>query len=183
MNCEYCGVTFWRKRAKRDARRFCSKRCSGARIRARTAAAKAERTLATAFAAAFRRELDARLPAIVVPTLERRCPCGAPRHTRSKYCLVCLRPLVAARVRAGRSAVTFTGLDHVCPNCGATFKGYEADTYCSRPCATQYRHRVDRGSYPRIGHMGIKERNTLAELIALMRAANRRIHGKGASGA
>ena len=71
-----------------------------------------------------------------------------------------------------RRALTARG--HICPNCGRFFTGKEARVYCSPKCEQQY---AGKGRYPHIGKIPLTERNHLAELIALQRAANRRLYG------
>lgn len=173
FSCEWCGVSFRRKPNPHDACRFCSKKCSGA---LRTAGSA---PVVAAFARTFRRELQQALASPKTPIV-RLCRCGAPiTQWRTGWCDPCLLVVRGASIRAGHSVARLLGVAHICPNCGRSFKGYQKATYCSTRCATQMRKRIERGTYPVIGHLQIDERNKLAELIALTRAVNRRLHRHG----
>jgi endogenous inhibitor of DNA gyrase (YacG/DUF329 family) len=166
--CESCAAPFWRRKNHKDARRFCSKRCAGTWHRARTAArVQAERT---------QREIDRALLQAARETarLLRRCPCGASLDRRSaggRFCRAC----VAARLRASnirqQKAARDYGPLHCCPNCGRQFQGYEGAVFCSSLCSK----RLHRKRYPTLAHIPLEERNHLAEMIALVRAARRKI--------
>jgi hypothetical protein len=152
--CEWCGAAFWRPKndAKSDARRFCSKRCSGAK---RTAAALIRRAI-SAEAAKKTRDAD------YARRLEQR---------RARRIEVDARGLEQQDAR--RIEVKKTWPDHVCPNCGAQFVGPKHKTFCGARCA----HQLRKPRFPRFGSLPIEARNNLAELMALVRAANRRLQG------
>jgi hypothetical protein len=172
LHCEWCGVAFFRRPSNRDARRFCSKRCSGARRRARTAERRAAILVQRRIAREKREQIrkqqhQARMI----------CPCGARISRRTgRWCNTCFAQQIGNGIRAGHTVARTAGLHHLCPNCGQWFRGYPRDTFCSTTCAKQMRKR-DR--YPHLGHLPIDERNQLAELIALVRAVNRRLHTRG----
>jgi hypothetical protein len=162
--CESCAAPFWRRRNHKDARRFCSKRCAGVWHRARTLArVQAERA---------QRQIDRELQraARQAVALLRWCPCGAALNRRSpggRFCRAC----VAERIRAGHASRE-RDIAHCCPNCGGSFHGYEAQVFCSKRCAHQLQHK---GRYPTLGRLPLEDRNQLAEMIALVRAARRQI--------
>jgi predicted RNA-binding Zn-ribbon protein involved in translation (DUF1610 family) len=178
FSCEWCGLVFWRKSHnsnKADARRFCSKQCSGALKTAQARAREHVTAIETEFARAVEQELHARLSTPQQPV--RICSCGAVITKKGTgYCAACLPSRVATWCRAARSVVRHEGVEHVCPNCGHSFRGYVGDVFCSQRCATQLTHHR---RYPSIGAVPYPERNQLAELIALQRAANRRLHKHG----
>lgn len=65
--------------------------------------------------------------------------------------------------------------DHVCPNCGVTFMGRPRCVYCSMKCRQQLTHhnRAGKQRYPSLDGMPVAERNQIARLVALVRAARR----------
>lgn len=177
FHCEWCGDPFWRKRMPGDARRFCSKRCSGL---FRTAAGKQWwQTPEAQIEQAVRREEAARRYADIARQRQEsweaqqpRCSCGAPWTKRRwrpgwgqvrYWCDACF-------------ARKFYEWPHLCPNCGKEFQDQYRTVYCSPTCASQMRKMVARGRYPAIGRFVLEERNTLAEYIHLTRAANQRLY-------
>jgi hypothetical protein len=164
--CEWCGQTCQRKNrrdAKHDARRFCSKRCSGA---LRTAEAKAaQQTIRQAHS--IQRELE-RAQRQYARSV---CACGAAvtRSSRS-MCSACWREY------SRRWHPLTAKVEHLCPNCGQSFQAPEGRVFCSRRCGVQISKTRDKvRRYPSIGRLPVEDRNHLAALIALTRAANRRI--------
>ena len=191
--CLQCGQSFRPRRAVNHAKgafnTYCSRACyfAGKRLRATAArldeaAALEERRIKRAFARHFAAELRRRLPAEV--TVQGRfCRCGAPiTQARTGACQTCLSPARAASARASLSVARVLGAAHVCANCGQSFRGNVSAVHCSRRCANQMHRRQGRGHYPAIGHIPLAERNRVAELIALVRRANRRIHDYSAKG-
>jgi endogenous inhibitor of DNA gyrase (YacG/DUF329 family) len=179
-SCAWCGRAFWRKAKSNDARKFCSRQCAGRRKRSpeRDVDVRAFRIeIARALNAAFS---DDRPPA------PRLCACGGTiTRPRGLICRACAGAAVAASRRAEWSVDQAIGIDHVCPNCGKDFKGRRGEIYCSFRCQRRYSHAAVRGAdhdrYPRIGHLPVTERNDVAALMALVRAANRRLHGRPSS--
>ena len=175
--CEWCGGSFWRRSNRGDTRRFCSKRCSGAR-RTAIAAAKREidrheREIERAIDRANRpllREARQRLRAL------RRCACGAP--VASIHGVVCAACAAANRRAGHRRARRWSRIVHCCPSCGNSFFGLEHDVYCSSRCG----HQLRKGRYPSIGGLPLEERNRIAEFIALVRAAHKQMQGEPNSG-
>jgi hypothetical protein len=168
LHCEWCGIAFWRPRLtnrKVDACRFCSKRCSGARRRAQTAERRA--VIREQREQLRRQRHEARVT----------CACGVRiRRRTGRWCDACYTQRIGNAIREGHILARRTGLDHLCPNCGQWFRGYDRATFCSSRCVSQM---AKRQCYPHISHLPIDERNQLAELIALVRAANRRLHTRG----
>lgn len=110
------------------------------------------------------------------------CSCGATiaRDSGSnapycRLCRTCATTRIAAINRETRAAIRTEGVDHVCPNCGQSFRGYVDDVYCSSRCNKQMHKK--KGRYPSIRGLPLDERNRLAELLALVRAARRRMDG------
>jgi hypothetical protein len=167
--CQWCKKTFRRrqKAPDRDARKFCSKVCYGA-----SKTIWKTKGAGQAFARCVKRELTKRLRAISSRPPDRRCLCGATIERRTaKYCRACYAATIRDGVRAGLSVSNAIGSDHVCPNCGDTFRGYPGAVFCSVICGK----RVKRDRYPSLQWMPIAERNQLARWIALAREANRRL--------
>jgi len=191
--CEWCKQTFRRfdrKNPAKDARRFCSKRCGGLfkaaagtlPIRTPAALIAWEQNLALRRAASevrreerrHERKLLAQERAADRQAHRPTCACGE-AFTRvlwnyshpymRRWCEACF-------------AQEFYAHPHICPNCGQDFYGEQTATYCSRHCAKQMRHKIERSPdlYVSIGNFPLTERNNLAALIALMRAANRRLY-------
>ena len=183
--CEWCGQAFWRrhrgKRPDRDARRFCSKRCSGQRRTAahvlRMAIAREQQQQQRAYSQEERAQQRAQL------FQARTCSCGSLiTRRRGRWCNTCFATRIGDGRRAARAVARSSGLSHICPNCGQGFCGYPSDTFCSSLCAKQMRNKRSRGRpYPSIQHLATGDRNRLAEMIALVRAANRRIAAPASS--
>lgn len=180
--CQTCYRTFRPKRNLSEVNyqrnKYCSRSCyfaakqSRARARALAAARSREaRAIEREFAACFSAELTKRLPAKA--TVEARlCRCGAPvTQWRTGSCVAC----IAARVRAGHWEAHLIGVAHICPNCGRSFRGYPGAVWCSEKCG----HLMRKGRYPSIANVSVDERNKLAGMIALVRAANRRLYKYG----
>lgn len=194
LNCEWCRQVFWRRKAKRDTRRFCSKQCAMAlrilrgrntfqdlQVRQRAIAGMRQYLHDSAPERARRREQreqwdqQQRQYRIQQQQARTACPCGTiSTYTRWTYADPVMRYWCDACY-----IQEFYAWEHVCPDCGASFFGQYRDTYCSPRCATRLRHMVDRGTYPAIGRLPLDQRNQLAEMIALMRAANRAIYQHG----
>jgi predicted RNA-binding Zn-ribbon protein involved in translation (DUF1610 family) len=61
-------------------------------------------------------------------------------------------------------------ISHTCPNCGDTFIGLPSVVYCGKRCRDLLgKH----GRYPGLRSVPAPERNQVAEMIALVRAARR----------
>ena len=171
-HCEWCGGAFRRYISKKwpthDAGRFCSKRCSGARRRAETAEREAPRLAAAAITRAQNNAVRAALKAA-----HAICPCGQPvAGPSSRWCGVCYGHRIGNGIRAAYVRSTLSGLEHICPNCGDTFKGYAQRLCCSRACSIPYGRKQREGTYPPIRSMPLEERNKVAWLISLVRRAN-----------
>lgn len=165
FRCEWCSAEFWRRRWDgRDYRRFCSHRCANACTGAQVyAVCQARRDSEQA-----QREIDRELRRAAQRVLLelRSCSCGGPiTRPHGTMCTTCA---ATHRRERGREH----GIKHLCPNCGQWFRGLETDVYCSPRCARQLRKK---GRYPSIASLATGERNRIAELIALIRAARRRI--------
>lgn len=161
--CQWCGAEFRRQgdaRAAHDVLRFCSKKCWGA-FRSAIAQAQHEKYRG---ARQIIRELT-RAQRLYARSV---CACGA-TITRP-YGSLCTSCRAARRSEAFRIRRE-EGVHHLCPNCGQSFRGHTDDVYCSSPCAKQFRKK----SRSRIRAIPLDERNRIAELLALVRAANRRI--------
>jgi len=137
--CEWCGVSFDRKRRQRDARRFCSKRCSGARRRN---------------AATFRiRKYVARLQAILRRQLRQfHCPyCGiVVTGTRAVHERV--RPECARAARRAAYVDRYEPRGHVrrrCVWCLEWFTSYQTNSrVCEkRECKNRYARARKRHGY------------------------------------
>lgn len=103
----------------------------------------------------------------------RSCDCGAviTRRKDGRRCAACSAKRLARIVPRAWKRVL--GIDHLCPCCGAWFKGYRHEVYCSARCCELM---TKRGIYPALGRIDVEERNHLAELIYLARQANRRLY-------
>jgi hypothetical protein len=127
LQCEYCGGMFWRRthgaRPDRDARRFCSKRCSGA---LRTAVADQAHAL-TRKQAAIEREIARSVRQAVVDQLKAVKAITPPSykgvHRRERVC-------------------------HVCPDCGTTFQAPARAVFCSSRCGRRYKQYPRIGAVP-----------------------------------
>ena len=169
LHCEWCGVAFWRAKNTNhpysDARRFCSKTCSGARRRA----VKDERLIA--------RDIERAVARAQAQIVRHTCQCGSPIERRTaKWCNACYAARIGEGIRNGYARAKDQGVLHICPNCGETFKGYADAVHCGKACAKQMLKCIGRHRYPSIGTVPLPERNTLAGLIALQREVNRRLH-------
>jgi hypothetical protein len=204
-HCEWCHQAFVMRQRhadpKKGAGRFCTKRCSGlfraaagvmplqkADVRARAAIGTAQYRELHREEWDWRREERKRQKEEEQRHQQQKwdrehaCSCGA-SSTTARW--VYDEPYRAGQTPpSGRTrywceacfAHEFYARQHVCPNCGEEFYGTERETYCSERCGTQMRKRIERSAcYPSIGHLPVDERNKLARLIALMRAAHRRI--------
>jgi hypothetical protein len=170
--CEWCGAAFWRKASARDDRRFCSKRCSGARRRAE---ASARRSVQGEIARALPDEQRRARPCVV---------CGMAlgadgRRPRIRYHATCRSTVAAQRYERNKRELNERrrrdrGLRwdvHVCPCCGQTFTttyGDQRRVWCSRRCSHAMRKY---GLTLRL--VPTRERNRLASLLALVKQANR----------
>jgi predicted nucleic acid-binding Zn ribbon protein len=200
QQCEFCGVSFWRYNMgdpAKDARRFCSRRCSALHrgatgrqtmqnpeIRARIVGSIAYRQCVEqrhAQAQERQRQREQEWQELQKRLQEQReryqeetkCACGAP-STIARWTPT--HPYMRRWCEACHTQ-EFQAWQHVCPNCGQEFDGEYRTVYCSERCATQMRKRQQRSdTYPSIGGIPLAERNKLAELIALMRAANRQAY-------
>jgi hypothetical protein len=103
----------------------------------------------------------------------RFCSCGATiTRSTATLCKTCYAAQLGTVLRHAREVSRIDGLNHVCPNCGHGFLGWAADVYCSKRCFRQYsKHQ----RYPGLRSLPLTERNQIAAMIALIRAANRRI--------
>ena len=154
LTCEHCGAVFWRKRSKRDARRFCSKRCGGLWKAAHGQLAYRQPHLVAA------REVGR---AIATEQKEARRALALGRRQVFK---------VRRAIRRSRKCA------HLCPDCGSFFVAPESRVFCSRIC--QKRYKPDR--YPSIQTCETAgDRNALAALIALVREIRRRLNDTGIS--
>jgi hypothetical protein len=101
------------------------------------------------------------------------CTCGVTiTRPAATLCKTCYAARMGTVIRHAREASRIEGLNHVCPNCGQQFLGYTADVYCSKRCFRQY---TKHQRYPGLRSLPLNERNQIAAMIALVRAANRRI--------
>jgi hypothetical protein len=171
--CQWCQQTFRRgqKAPDRDARKYCSKTCYGAAKRIWAPGARGR------FVASLRHELRSRLAVFdrrsQTAAPWRRCSCGAPiENPFGKCCRRCGAERKGIGIRSARAISRRVGCEHVCPNCGVRFHGHPGDVFCSAKCGRQLR-----GRNFSIRGLPLDERNKLAELIALVRAANRRLQG------
>ena len=175
LTCEGCGKIFLRHSngsGYRDAMRFCSRLCCFL-LRQRLAAESAmERSLARSVRRAVaeivtkqRREEWER---------EHHCSrCGTVvKNRKSPWCRACVN--ARQQVRRGRDPKLY---DHICPMCGGTFTGTVGRVCCSSRCLAPYQKRTKTGErrYPRIRTFPVEERNRLAHLLYLTRAAYQRI--------
>ena len=155
FHCESCGVAFWRKpnQAKHDARRFCSKKCSGA---ARTAVALL------------------RQPQIQQAKLVRQEQVKAENEIARTIAAALKRALVTERKPKQKRWHMWRQPQgvHVCPDCGKSFLGHARRVYCSAKCARVYTHHQ---RYPAIRGFAVVERNEMASLLSLVRAAQRKL--------
>lgn len=178
LTCTYCGVAFWRRKVgDKEQRRFCSRECyfSMKKAHAVTHAAELQASKANEqIEKVIQREL--REAAQQTLLVLRWCPCGAPLNRRSvggRYCRACVATRIRTATRNARHAASEQGIEHLCPNCGQWFKGYEREVYCSVRCGK--RMRKVPGRYPSISEIPIDQRNQLAEYLALIRRARRHI--------
>jgi hypothetical protein len=170
--CEGCGKTFMRRQRSRDSFLFCSRECYFAVKKARGIEHQ-QRKENDRVDREIQRELK-RAARSVLRTL-RWCECGAPlNRPTARYCAPCYQQVIGAGIRNGRRIASQQGVGHVCPNCGNIFRGYSTAVYCSVRCARVIAHHR---RYPALRHLPLAERNRLAELVALVRAANRRLWG------
>lgn len=176
--CEQCRVTFARdgRHGHRDRPvRFCSNSCANRyHARARGQIAKRrhhEQAIQREFARVLQRELEQRL---VFPASDpaRRCLCGQPIASGS-LCDPCLGIRRQQSDAANWTMERIRGFRHVCPNCGRLFRGRQYMVHCSSKCARQY---SKKGRYPDISRLPLRKRNEVAELVALVRAANRAVN-------
>lgn len=167
--CQWCGKPFRRKgrltRPGAEVFRFCRKKCWGA---FRSTVARAERD-ARRQARRISRELT-RAQRLFARSV---CACGATiTRPSGRMCNACSALRKREGKQRGQSLSRSTGLEHICPNCGESFRGYERDVFCSPRCGRQLKHP---GRYPSIGGLSIDKRNEIAELIALVRSARIRL--------
>jgi len=165
--CEYCKQSFQPKRSVNPARfqfnKYCSRACYFAVKKATACERLVAHELARTIAHEQRRQKREQQ--------EHLCACGATINVKNKRCRRCFLKQAGSVIRETRELARVTGVDHLCPNCGQWFKGYESSTFCSERCCLRLR----RDRYASIRHLPLEERNNLAELIALTREANRRI--------
>lgn len=178
--CQQCSLSFRPIRSLSKAscqvNKYCSRACYFAMKRGRAETRSIERKIAQAHAREQRkRNWTQRHQERQEQRAATRCPCGAAlTRPTARWCKNCYATQIGNGIRKGREWMRATGLDHLCPNCGQWFKGYESSTFCSLKCCTQWKP----GRYPCISRVPIEERNQLAELLALVREANRRMqHG------
>jgi len=174
--CQWCQSEFRRKgrrvRDGHDILCFCSKKCWGACRSARFQAEQNEYRQACQISRELKRaqRLYARSICACGATITRRC---------GTLCNTCAAEHKREGIHRARSVSRTAGVRHICPNCGESFRGYASDVHCSTRCCKQLRKKGQR--YPVIGALPLQERNRIAELVALVRAARRRIWG-GATG-
>ena len=158
--CEWCGTAFWRRAGEHDARRFCSKRCSGLR--------KAE----DGSSPILQPEIIAARQLAAAMRKAQRLDDKARRRAEQQHS----RALIRQHKRPDQRR---TRHNHLCPDCGAWFHGPPAAVFCSPTCGQRYsRH----GKYPYLQTIeSVTERNKLAALISLIRQANRRLQEMGRS--
>jgi hypothetical protein len=181
--CKGCGaITVRRPSPARDTRRmYCSQACQ-MRVWWRTH----EKLVYPPLQSTVQRktaEADRRRVARIEQQIERLhwlqastirfCLCGAMITRRyGRLCNACAAQRKTVAQHQALEARRTDGVVHVCPNCGRTFHGRDQDIHCSSRCA---HHLHKKGRYPTIGTLPIGERNRIASLIALVRAANRRM--------
>jgi len=172
FQCAWCTRTFWRPKWKDDARRFCSRDCFFAMKKGRAAdraeSEAAEREIQQALYHAAKK---------VRRSLRRcvHCAGSMPDDRGGRYCSdACLCAVLGTKVRETRRTNKAAGIQHQCPNCGVWFPGHPCDVYCSPRCCKQFKTHL--GRYPSLENVfPIEERNRIAGLIALVRAARRQI--------
>jgi len=168
--CVWCTATFSRRPWSDDTLRYCTRECYFAMKKARAHERHEVLAVEQQLEQELRRSASAAIRAL------RRCRACAgsiPADRGGSYCSdVCRRAGIGTNLRATRRTNKgASGIQHLCPNCGQWFTGHPGDVFCSSRCAHQLKP-----CYPRIRRIAsIEERNRLAELIYLVRAANRRI--------
>ena len=175
--CVACEKTFSRgaaRRPKHDVLRFCSKQCAARFNAAKTLPErdKLRRAREAEYAELHHaREITRELTRAQRLYARSICACGAAiARVHGRLCEVCYR--ASHGKKRFRNAVS-----HVCPNCGRGFHAAEDVVYCSRRCRHQYAHK---GRYPALGSLPLDLRNQIAALVALVRSAQRLIHGESA---
>jgi predicted nucleic acid-binding Zn ribbon protein len=179
FRCEWCGIEVYRQLHRdptKHARRFCSKRCSGALkhavVMARNESICAERQI--------QRELKrAATHAMRAQRSCRSCGGSIPHQSEGVYCSeACRTAGTGTNVRETRHKNKNNGVKHLCPNCGQWFPGHERDVFCSAHCHGQMSKRTKHGHrrYPSLDRLPIDERNQLAEFLALIRTVRRHIN-------
>lgn len=176
--CEWCQQVFFRHRKggdKHDALRFCSKACYG-RNKSKRAIRQLHALERRIHRASVKQAQRARK--LLTRSVCRRCDAPIDPHQRFRWCASCYSAmLVEKNSQAKDNRRTRTGALHVCPNCGQTFMEQARVVYCSRRCLRQMVKRRERGSaYPVLAGVPLDQRNPLAELVAMVRTTQRRLH-------
>lgn len=147
FRCEWCGIEVWRKGNGGRLDKDAHRFCSK-KCSGALRSSVAERANATAKAtAAFEREVARS----VKQALQDRLKDVVPKSYKGIH--------RRERVR------------HVCPDCGNVFDAPVKFVFCSRRCSQRY----NKKGRPYIGSVEIHQRNQIASMLALVRAANRRI--------
>ena len=146
FRCEYCGVEFWRNsHGKHEA--------DTRRFCSKTCSGATRTAVADAIANTAKTKA----------ALEREFARNV-RHALQEQLRVVAPPSYKGVNRRRRVL-------HVCPDCGTSFHAPMKYVFCSRRCDLRY-SKKDR---PSLGSIPIHDRNQIASLMALVRAANRRI--------
>jgi hypothetical protein len=181
--CQTCNRSFQTKRGLSEVNyqrnKYCSRACYFATKKAKAAerliSLTASQVIARAQREAVMAEREAARASLAVARV-RSCRCGAV-ITRRKDGVFCAACSAERRERViPRAWVRVLGVDHLCPNCGAWFKGYRYAVYCSARCCEQT---TKHGRYPALGRVDVEERNGLAELVYLEREARRWLYKHG----
>jgi hypothetical protein len=153
--CEECSQPFNRPRhGNRDAQRFCSRSC-GFAWQKREGAEKRKATAKERETQNRMRDVERTIQRELAHAIRTRLDQVVPRRPLGSF-------KTAERVR------------HVCPDCGVAFDGVLGRVFCSPKCCQRYLHKR---KYPALAHIEVHERNQLASMLALVRAANRQLQG------
>jgi hypothetical protein len=185
--CQHCQESFHPKRSLSEANfqrnKYCSRKCYFKWKQQYASERLSERDIKQ-FGITFRRELRARLQTArlsLAPVVRQCRGCGKliTDKVTAELCDVCFVSMISIGVRASHAAAKLEGHEHICPQCGRTFRGYARTVWCSFQCGHAMARATARGHYPSLTHLPLSVRNQLAGMIALMRQANQRISHVG----
>jgi endogenous inhibitor of DNA gyrase (YacG/DUF329 family) len=183
LPCAGCGqlVARWMSRVRDKSRVYCSNKCQmrmwwsthEKKTYPPSDAARERKTIRQAIRQAFTVELTRQVHA------QQPCRiCGLPlgvSHKNQQIHAACLseQKRSSQRTYQRMKRAERHPLNHVCPACGEVFATTNHHrVHCSRRCQHRMHHH---GRYPAIGVIPLNQRNQVAELTALVRAAQRRI--------